>query len=64
MTVLLDCLLLLSSFILLYTHQQIHTLIQLLFLLFLLFIISFNLGHTANFILASPLITPDHIVPE
>ncbi len=29
-----------------------------------LFIISFNLGHTANFILASPLITPDHIVPE
>ncbi len=43
MTVLLDCLLLLSSFILLYTHQQIHTLIQLLFLLFLLFITFFSI---------------------
>ena len=26
--------------------------------------INFNLGHSANYILASPLITPDHIVPE
>jgi ubiquinol-cytochrome c reductase cytochrome b subunit len=26
--------------------------------------ISFNLGHSANYILASPLITPEHIVPE
>ena len=25
---------------------------------------SFHLGHSANYILASPLITPDHIVPE
>ena len=25
---------------------------------------SFHLGHTANYILASPLITPEHIVPE
>ena len=25
---------------------------------------SFYLGHSLNYILASPLITPDHIVPE
>ena len=25
---------------------------------------SFHLGHSANYILASPLITPEHIVPE
>jgi quinol-cytochrome oxidoreductase complex cytochrome b subunit len=25
---------------------------------------SFNLGHTANYILARPLVTPEHIVPE
>lgn len=25
---------------------------------------SFNLGHSANYILASPLLTPSHIVPE
>ena len=25
---------------------------------------SFHLGHSSNYILASPLITPDHIVPE
>ena len=25
---------------------------------------TFHLGHSANYILASPLITPDHIVPE
>jgi ubiquinol-cytochrome c reductase cytochrome b/c1 subunit len=25
---------------------------------------TFHLGHTANYILASPLITPEHIVPE
>ena len=25
---------------------------------------NFNLGHTANYILAIPLVTPEHIVPE
>jgi quinol-cytochrome oxidoreductase complex cytochrome b subunit len=26
--------------------------------------IRYNLGHSANYILASPLVTPEHIVPE
>ena len=29
-----------------------------------LMVYTFNLGHTANYILASPLVTPEHIVPE
>jgi len=29
-----------------------------------LIVYTFNLGHTANYILASPLVTPEHIVPE
>jgi ubiquinol-cytochrome c reductase cytochrome b subunit len=29
-----------------------------------LIVYTFNLGHTANYILAIPLVTPEHIVPE